>query len=125
MLHGHDKKRLLERCREKASQIAVVAESIGWSKLWVMASDLGWKAVMGLQMLSRAMGHHSRGNHPCHLCNDEDGPLQISLLDHILKAHWKELHLGSEMDTERLMDMLSSSQLEVLSKFKDIFKLYS
>ena len=125
MLHGEDKKRLLERCREKASQIAVVAESIGWSKLWDMASDLGWKAVMGLQMLSRAMGHHGRGNHPCHLCNDEDGLLQISLLDHILKAHWKELHLGSEMDTERLMDMLSSSQLEVLSKFKDIFKLYS
>ena len=46
-----------------------------------------------------------------------DGPLQISLLDHILKAHWKELHLDSEMDMERLMDMLSSSQLEVLSKF--------
>ena len=90
-----------------------------------MASDLGWKAVMGLQMLSRAMGHHGQGNHPCHLCNDEDGPLQISLLDHILKAHWKELHLGSEMDTERLMDMLSSSQLDVLSKFKDIFKPYS
>ena len=103
MLHGQDKKRLLERCREKASQIAVVAESIGWSKLWDMASDLGWKAVMGLQMLSRAMGHHGRGNHPCHLCNDEDGPLQISL--------------GSDMDTERLMNMLSSSQPEVLSKY--------
>ena len=106
----------------RASQIAVVAESIGWSKLWDMALDLGWKAVMGLQMLSRAMGHHGRGNHPCHLCNDEDGPLQISLLDHILKAHWKELHLGSEMAMEKLMDMLSSSQLEVLSKF---FKPYS
>ena len=61
---------------------------------------------------------------PGYEANDEDGPLQISLLDHILKAHWKELHLGSEMDTERLMDMLSSSQLEVLSKFKDIFKPY-
>ena len=55
--------------------------------------------------------------HLDHLCNDEDGPLQISLLDYILKAHWKELHLGSEMDMERLMDMLSSSQMEVLSKF--------
>ena len=44
------------------------------------------KAVMGLQMISRAMGHHGRGNHPCHLCNDEDGPLQISLLDHILEG---------------------------------------
>ena len=64
-----------------------------------MASDFGWKAVMGLQMLSRSMGHNGRGNYPCHLCNDdEDGPLRISLLDHILKAHWKELHLGSEME---------------------------
>ena len=50
---------------------------------------------------------------------------QISLLDHILKAHWKELHLGSEMDMQKLMDMLSSSQLEVLSKFKNIYKPYS
>ena len=41
------------------------------------------------------------------------------------KAHRKKLHLGSEMDMERLMDMLSSSQLEVLSKFKNIFKPYS
>ena len=76
---------------------------------------------MGLQMVSRAMGHHGRGNHPCHLCNDEDGPLKISLLT----TSWKELHLGSEMDMERLVDMLSSSQLEVLSKFKNIFKPYS
>ena len=78
----------------------------------------GTLCMLGLQMLSRAMGHHGRGNHPCHLCNNEDGPLQISLLDHILKTHWKELHLGSEMDMEWLMDMLSRSQLEVLSNFK-------
>ena len=30
----------------------------GPSYIWNMALDLGWKAVMGLQMLSRAMGHH-------------------------------------------------------------------
>ena len=87
-----------------------------------MGNEVMGNEVMGLQMLSRAMGYHGLGNHLCHLCNDEDGPPQISSLDHILKAHWKELHLGSEMDMERLMDMLSSSQLEVLSKFKSIFK---
>ena len=82
MLYGEDK-RCLERCKKKAPQIAKVAEDIGWSRLWDMASDLGWKAVKGLQMLSRAMSHHGQGNYPCHLCND--GPLlEKSVLDHIL-----------------------------------------
>lgn len=65
-----DRKRLLERCEEKASMIARVAECPGWAKLLDHALDLGWKAVVGLQMVSRAMSHHRTGDHPCHLCND-------------------------------------------------------
>ena len=89
MLHGKDRIRQLERCKKKAPLIADVAENTGWSKLWDMASDLGWKAVTGLQMLSRAMGHHSQGNHPCHLCNESDGAVldTESVVDHILKVH--------------------------------------
>ena len=50
------------------------AVSKEWKKsnerLWDHALDLGLKAVVGLQMVSRAMSHHGRGDHPCHLCDD-------------------------------------------------------
>ena len=63
ILYAIDKIAGLEKCRDKAPFIAAVAEDIGWSKLWDMSINLGRKAVMGLQMLSRAMGHHGHGNH--------------------------------------------------------------
>ena len=62
-----DRRKLLERCEEKAPMIVKVAESPGWARLWDHALDLGWKAILGLQMISRAMSHHGRGDHPCHL----------------------------------------------------------
>ena len=95
-----------------------MAENIGWSKLWDMASNLGWKAVTGLQMLNRAMGYHGQGNHPCHLCNESNGPMvdTESVLDHILKVHWKELHLDSEMDSGMLVQLLSNSELRLKNK---------
>lgn len=84
-----------------------------------MSTDLGWKAVLGLQMLSRAMGHHGHGNCQCHLCSSHsDKRLQIPLPDHILDAHWEELHLHSEIDTDRILEMLGGYNLEVLPKFK-------
>ena len=54
----------------------------------------------------------------CHLCpSHSDNRLQIPLLDHILNiAHWKELHLHSEMDTDRILEMLGGYKLEVLLK---------
>ena len=73
-LVDRDKKIRMKRCVEKAPMIAMIAESPGWARLWDNALDLGWKAVLGLKMLSRAMSHHGRGEHPCHLC-DETSPL--------------------------------------------------
>ena len=54
MLPREDRMRQLERCREKAPLIVDVAENIGWSISYgtCIASDIGWKAVTGLQMLS-------------------------------------------------------------------------
>ena len=63
-----DRRMLLEKCAGKAPMIAKVAEHLGWAKLWDHSLDLGWKAVLGLQMLSRAMSHHGRGKQACHLC---------------------------------------------------------
>lgn len=81
-----DKRKRVERCVMKAPLIAEVAENAGWACLWDAALDHGWKAVRGLQMVSRAMSHHSRGSHPCHLC--EVAPLpEASVLEHILSTH--------------------------------------
>ena len=90
-----DKEMTIKKCREKAPMIAKVAESPGWAKLWDHTLDLGWKAVQGLKMLSRAMSHHGKGERPCHLCDaDTENPLkEETLLDHILTSHHHELHL--------------------------------
>ena len=66
-----DKRMLLEKCAQKAPMIAKVAEHPGWAELWDHSLNLGWKAVLGLQMLSRAMSHHERGKQLCHLCEVE------------------------------------------------------
>ena len=34
---------------ERATLIVDVAKSVGWSRLWDLTSELGWKAVSGLQ----------------------------------------------------------------------------
>ena len=46
---------------EGPSDIAEVAERIGWSRLWDTVLDFGGKAVRGLQNLSRVMSHHGKG----------------------------------------------------------------
>ena len=97
ILYKKDKNARFEKCRDKAPFMAGVAEDIRWSKskLWDMSTDLGQKAVMGLQMLSRVTGHHGRGNHPCHLCpSPMDGRLQTPLLNHILGAQWRLKQTG-------------------------------
>ena len=83
---------------------------------------MGLKAVSGLQMLSRALGHRGEGQCPCHLC--DAGPLkEIRLIDHILEKHWKELHLP-KIGAADLVTMLSNSQIEVLPKFKNIYNTH-
>ena len=103
--------------------IAELAESPGWCKLWDHALDLGWKTVLGLKMLCRAMSHHGRGEHPCQLYNATLLPEDESVLDHILAKHKQYLHLGdSVMDSAELIDLLRNLHVEILSKFKSIFR---
>ena len=87
---------VLVKCAEKAPMIAKVAEHLGWAKLWDQTLDLGGKAVLGLQMISRAMSHHGRGIQPCHLCKEETALRDVTLLEHIITAHYQELHLTSK-----------------------------
>ena len=122
-----DRRRMLERCEEKAPMIAKVAECPGWARLWDHALDLGWKAVAGLQMVSRAMSHHGRGDHPCHLCDDPT-LLEDSVLDHILNVHHQELHLrmnnSDSFSSSDLLGMLENLNVEILPKFKNIFRTW-
>ena len=60
-----DKEQILAKCCEKAPPIVDVAKSVGWSRLWDLTPNLGMKAVIGLQMLSRSMGHHGKGDNTC------------------------------------------------------------
>ena len=76
--------------------------------------------MKGLQLLSRALSHHGRGNHLCHLCDATPLP-ELSVLDHILVSHWEELHLDPELDYKKLMNLLEKLYLDVLSKFSNIF----
>ena len=123
MLYELDKKKRSTKCLEKAPLIVEVAERVGWSRLWDAALDLGWKTVKGLQMVSRAMSHHGRGNHPCYLC--DVAPLsEASVLEHILVNHSEQLHLDLELDCEALLSMLENLHLDVVSKFRNVFLCY-
>ena len=87
VIFGIDRRMLLENCAEKAPLIAKVAEHLGWEKLWVQTLDVGGKAVLGLQMISRTMSHHGRGEHQCQLCRDVTALEDVTLLKHILATH--------------------------------------
>ena len=110
-----DKKKHADKCLEKAPIVPEVSRQISWVRLWDAALDLEWKRVKGLQLLSRALSHHRRGNHPCHLC-DIAPPPELSVLDHILISH-----LNLELDYKKLMNLLEKLHLDVLSKFSNIF----
>ncbi len=80
-----DHKLLLERCAVKAPLIAEIEERIGWARFWDATLNLGVQHTRGLQMLSRVMSHHGRGNRPCPLC--DTAPLESSVMEHLLGAH--------------------------------------
>ena len=82
-----DRRTVLVKYAEKAPTIAKVAEHLGWVKLWDQTLDLGGKAVLGLQMISRVMSHHGRGMHPYHLCKEETALGDVTLLEHIITTH--------------------------------------
>ena len=101
-----------------------------WLRLWDTALEFGWIVMTGLQTLNRTMDQPDYGswwitnvNHyPCHLCNVAPW-LEKSVLDPILTVHWKELHLNLKIDTDVLLGMLSTSELEVLSKLKSMLDI--
>ena len=92
-----------------------MAECPGWGKLWDHVLDLGWKAVLGLEMVSRAMSHHGRGERLCHMCDatslKEDSR---SVLDHILNVHHQDLHLNPSVNSCELLDMFSNLNIDFI-----------
>ena len=86
------------RCTEKAPIVVDIEKSVGWTKLWDAARDLGKKHTRGLPALSKVMSHHGRGVKPCSLC-DVPGPLTC-LLDHVLNDHHEALRPGDDLLTK-------------------------
>ena len=120
---GMDKRLVLEKCAEKAPVIAKVAKNPGWARLWDHTLDLGGKAVLGLQMLSRAMSHHGRGKHPCHLCEAET-LTEDSVLEHVLASHHQELLLPDQpFGSSDLLEFIADFRLDILPKLKNIFRV--
>ena len=68
-----------------------------------------------------------RGDHPCHLCDDPT-LLEDSVLDHILNVHHQELHLrmnnSDSFSSSDLLGMLENLNVEILPKFKNIFRTW-
>ena len=57
--------------------IAQVERQAGWARLRDAALDYGVSHTRGLQLLSRVLSHHGKGNHPCPLC--DIAPLEDSI----------------------------------------------
>ena len=115
-----DKTKHADRCFKNAPMVAEGSRWIGWAQFWDAALHLGWKTVKGVQLLNRALNHHGRGSHRCHLC-DAAPPPELLVLDHILVSYWEDLHLDPGLDYKKLMNLLEKLHLDVLSKFSNIF----
>ena len=90
---GIDREKLVRNCRLKSLTIAGVTSRGGSvPKLWDSALHLGSRHTIGLHNLSRLMGHHGRGLHPCPLCDVQGLP--ISIIDHTLSVHHSEIGLN-------------------------------
>ena len=70
-------------------------------RLWDAALDYGVSRTRGLQLLSRVLSHHGKGNHSCPLY--DTGPLEDSVMGHLLSNHYGELGLAQETDLELLI----------------------
>ena len=64
------------RNNHSAVKAPLIAESVGWARLWDGTLNFGIQHTRGLQVLSRVMSHHGRGCRPCPLC--ESAPLETS-----------------------------------------------
>ena len=100
-----DSAQLLDRCDLRAPLVAQVEWRAGWVRVWDAALDYGVSHTRGLQLLSRVLSHHGKGNHPCPLpCPLCDiAPLEDSVMGHLLSNHCGELGLAQETDWELLL----------------------
>ena len=116
-----DHERLLENCAEKAPLIIAVEEQVGWPKLWDLIWTLECNTLGGCSLFSRMMSHHGRGNQPCPCPLCDAAPLEISVMDHILADHCKELGLEPGTTTDQLLNRIVDVDLNVnfLANFRN------
>ena len=97
----------------------MVQERVGWLRLWDSVMDYGVQHTRGLQMLSRLMSHHGRGQHPCPPCEVSD--LTSTVLEHVPSAHEAEMGITVEIRSELLIEDLSTSHISFVAKFSNLF----
>ena len=74
--------------------------------------------------LSRLMGHHGRGQHPCPLCDLEGPQLQAaSVLRHMVDHHRREINLDRDCTEGVLMGRLIYLNISFLPKFRNLYVL--
>ena len=89
-------------------------ERVGVGQSSGTALHLGSRHTICLQNLSRLLVHHSRGLHPCPLC-DEQGQ-SIPIIDHVISAHKGETGLNIDL-VDRLLLLLVDGDIPFVYKF--------
>ena len=119
VIHGYE--RLLTVFRKFFAHARTVCTQCvcGWARMWDATLNFGVQHTRALQMLSRVMSHHGRGDHPCPLC--DAAPLD-AVMSHVLRDHCMELGLGLVTDSEQLLHRFVDLDLTFLAKFRNLYK---
>ena len=117
-----DREKLVHKCSRKSPTIAdIVSRGGSWPKLWDSARHLGSRHTTGLRNLSRLMGHHGRGPHPCPLCGIQNP--HSSVIDHILSVHHTDIQIDLH-STDQLLSRLVDADVQFAYRFWKLFKLF-
>ena len=106
----------LNRCGERASEIAEVASSCGWLRLCDVVLSLGEQHVRRLQTLANPMVVEIN---LCPLCDVEGIP---SVLEHVFSKHKSIVRL--DLTVEQLTEELMQDNLVFMYRFWNRYSRY-
>ena len=76
---------LLSNQGSKYYYLHLIAESIGWRRLWDLTLDYGPSAITSMKNFVRVLTYPDYAEHICPLCDVQE--LDLSLLEHVLSCH--------------------------------------
>ena len=96
MCKDHDLQLNIHKDREDMRFVTEVETVVGWSRLWDMALDHGYKCIDGVRNLVRVMVYPEHALKPCPLCAVEKF-VEQSLLHHVLQKHSNTTLSGEQL----------------------------